>query len=65
MPALIQLVVVDEFGICPLRPAPRGCIDLVGKDAHRSRDRDAFWAKKSSLLSQYKRAEETAVLVNQ
>src|SRR5258706_10878074 len=32
--ALVELVEVDELGIRPLGPAPRGCVDLVGKDAH-------------------------------
>ena len=42
VPAFVELVVVDQFGIRPLRPAPRGCIDLVRKDAHGNRDGDAF-----------------------
>ena len=33
---------MDEFGIRPLRPAPRGWIELVRKDAHGDRDGDAF-----------------------
>src|SRR5438045_7552894 len=33
---------MDKFRIRPLRPAPRSWIELVGKDAHGRRDRDAF-----------------------
>jgi len=35
---LVELVVMDEFGIRPLCPTPWGCIDLVGKDAYGHRD---------------------------
>src|SRR5205823_13264790 len=38
MPALFELVVIDEFGIRPLCPAPRGWIELVRKDAHGNGD---------------------------
>jgi len=37
---LVELVVVNEFGICPLGPASRGGIDLVGEDTHGHRDGD-------------------------
>jgi len=40
--ALGQLVVVDQFGIRPLRPTLRGWIELVRKDAHGDRDPYAF-----------------------
>src|SRR5688572_31566806 len=39
--ALRQLVVMDQLGIGPLRPAPRSRIKLVGEHAHRNRDGDA------------------------
>ena len=42
VPAFVELVVVDEFGIRPLRPAPRGWIEFVREDAHGNRDGDAF-----------------------
>ena len=44
VPALLDLVVMDEFRIRPLRPTPRGRIELVRKDAHGNRDGggDAF-----------------------
>ena len=42
VPALVELVVMDEFGIRPLRPAPRGWIEFVREDAHGHRDGDAF-----------------------
>ena len=41
MTAFIKLVVMDQLGIRPLRPAPRRRIDLVGKDAHGDWDLDA------------------------
>src|SRR5437868_619756 len=41
VPALGELVVVDQFGIRPLRPAPRGWIEFVREDAHSHRDGDA------------------------
>jgi hypothetical protein len=37
-----ELVVMDQFGIRPLRPAPRGWIEFVREDAHGNRDGDAF-----------------------
>ena len=37
-PPLSCFVVVDQVGIRPLRPAPRGRIELVGEDAHSHRD---------------------------
>ena len=45
MSALGQLVVVDQFGIRLLCPAPRGWIELVREDAHGNRDADAFDAE--------------------
>jgi len=42
VPALVELVVMDEPGIGPLRPAPRRMVLLVGKDAHRNGDRDVL-----------------------
>src|SRR5882762_5986186 len=42
VPAFGELVVIDEFGKCPLRPAPRGWIELVREDAHGNWDGDAF-----------------------
>src|SRR5215213_5941124 len=45
VPALVELVVVDEVGIRPLRPAARGLILLVRKDAYRNRDGDVLGAK--------------------
>src|SRR3954452_25134030 len=33
VPAPVDLVVVDEVGVCLLRPAPRSLVDLVGEDA--------------------------------
>src|SRR5438876_9581689 len=42
VPALVELVVMDELGIRPLRPSPRRIVDLVRKDAHRHRDGDVL-----------------------
>src|SRR5258708_12452052 len=50
VPALVQLVVMDEFGIRPLCPTPRGCIDLVWKDPHRNRVGDVLGVKKRYLF---------------
>src|SRR5438132_7781632 len=47
--ALVELVVMDELGIGALRPAPRGRIDLVWKDAHGNRDGDVFRGEKIEL----------------
>jgi hypothetical protein len=41
--------VVNQFGIGSLCPAPRGCIELIGKDALGSRDRDTFRGKEGQL----------------
>ena len=38
----VELVVVDQFGIRPLRPTARAQIDLVRKGAYGNRDGDAF-----------------------
>jgi hypothetical protein len=45
MPALVELVVIDEVGIGLLRPSPRRMVDLVRKDAQRNRDCDVLWAQ--------------------
>src|SRR5215208_494203 len=38
--AFIVLVVIDQFGISLLCPAPRRWIEFIRKDAHGNRDRD-------------------------
>ena len=38
----VEPVVVDQFRIRPLCPAPRGWIEFVREDAHGNRDGDAF-----------------------
>src|SRR6266550_1992588 len=45
VPALVELVVMDELGIRPLRPAPRCSDDLVRKEAHGNRDGDVLGTK--------------------
>src|SRR5215213_1628463 len=42
VPALVELVVMDELGIRSLGPAARGLILLVRKDAYRNRDGDVL-----------------------
>ena len=42
MSTLGKLVVINEFRISLLRPAPRGRIEFVREDAHGDRDGDAF-----------------------
>src|ERR1700680_5237014 len=42
VPAFGEPVVVNEFGIRPLCPAPRGWIEFVREEAHGNRDGDAF-----------------------
>jgi hypothetical protein len=64
--ALVELVVVDELGIRPLRPAPRRWIELVGEDAHGNRDGDAFGIEiPFAPVLPIETAAETAVFVNQ
>ena len=50
VPALVDLVVVDEFGIRPLRPTPRGLILLARKDAHGNRNGDALGVEEAALV---------------
>ena len=42
MPAFVDPVVMNELGIRPLCPTPRGWIEFVREDAHGNRDGDAF-----------------------
>jgi hypothetical protein len=46
----VELVVVDEFGIRPLRPTSRAQIDLVGKGAYGNRDGNAFDTEKREFV---------------
>jgi hypothetical protein len=46
--ALVDLVVMDELGICPLRPPPRA-LRLVRGGVDGDRDCDVLGAKKASL----------------
>src|SRR4029077_9421915 len=50
MPALGELVVMDQLGKRPLRPASWSRIEFVGKDAHRGRNNDASDAEKRITL---------------
>src|SRR5215204_6346871 len=50
MPAFVELVVMDEFGIGLLCPTPRHLIELVRKDAHRYRDGDALRGEEVELV---------------
>src|SRR6202023_347197 len=42
VPAFVELIVVDQFWIRPLRPTARAQIDLVRKGAYGNRDGNAF-----------------------
>ena len=48
--ALVELVVIYEFGIRLLCPTPRCLIELVRKDAHGNRDGDALDGEKGELV---------------
>jgi len=50
VPAFVELVVMDEFGIRALCPAPRSFIELVGKDAHGNRDGDVLWVEEAEPI---------------
>src|SRR5580692_6600299 len=50
MAAFGELVVMDQFGIRPFRPASRGGIEFVWKDAHGGRDNDASDAEERITL---------------
>jgi hypothetical protein len=52
VPALVDLVVVDEVGVGPLGPAARRLVLLAGKDARGHRDGHALALKKPPLYSQ-------------
>src|SRR5258706_6750966 len=47
--AFLDLVVVDELGIRPLRPAPRSLIELIRKGSHRDGDGDVFRSEEGEL----------------
>jgi hypothetical protein len=51
VPALVELVVVDELRIRTLCPTARGWIELVGKDAHGNGNADVFRARRASEKS--------------
>jgi hypothetical protein len=65
VPALVELVVVDELGIRPLCPAPRTRADVIRKALTATGIATPFGAQKAILFSQYRREEETAVFVSQ
>ena len=50
VPALVELVVVDELGIGRSAQLPRHCVELVGEDAHGHRDRDALRVEEAELV---------------
>jgi hypothetical protein len=47
--AFVELVVVDQIGISPLRPTPWSLVQLVREDAHGNRDGDAFDSEERNL----------------
>src|SRR5437867_12232035 len=50
VPAFVELVVVDQFGIRPLRPTARAQVDLVRKGAYGNRDGNALDTEKRELV---------------
>src|SRR3984957_3490550 len=50
VPALGELVEVNELGVRPLRPAPRSRKEFVGENAYGGRDNDALNAKERITL---------------
>src|SRR5689334_10805365 len=50
VPALVELVVMDEVGIGLLGPAPRHLIELVRKDAYGYGDGDALRVEEAELV---------------
>src|SRR5215469_7759135 len=50
VPTLFSPAVVNEFGVGPLRPAPRSLILLSRKHGHCHRDRDTFDVEKAALV---------------
>src|SRR4051812_11007622 len=52
VPALVELAEIDQFGIRALCPAPRGCVDLIGEDGDRNRDRDVLGIEEARLRRQ-------------
>src|SRR6185369_7168220 len=50
MPALLNLVVVDELRIRPLGPTPRSLIDLIEEGAHGDRDGDTRRGEEGKLV---------------
>ena len=65
MPALVELVVVNELGIGALGPAARSLILLAGKNTHRHRNLNALGIEEPALYSQYRRDADTPVFVSQ
>ena len=65
MSAFVELVVMDEFGIGPLCPAPRGWIEFVREDAHGNRDGDAFGVEIPEFVLPIETGAGSAVFVNQ
>src|SRR4051812_6600956 len=50
VPALVELVVMDQVGIRLLCPTPRHLIELVREDAHGYRDRYALRVEEAELV---------------
>ena len=53
VPAFIELVVVDEFGIRPLRPAPRSWIQLFNNGASLYQVQHALGHKDQRMSARY------------
>src|SRR5215813_10190232 len=48
--ALLDLVVIEQFGICPLRPAAWSLVLLAGEDSHGHRDLDTLGIEEAALV---------------
>src|SRR5687768_12521742 len=48
--AFVELVVVDELRVCPLRPAPRCLVLLAGEHAHGHGNGDALGVEETALV---------------
>jgi IstB-like ATP binding protein len=61
----VELVVMDQFGIRPLCPAPRGWIEFVREDAHGKLGYVPLAEVAAELLFQViaERAEKAAIIV--
>ena len=64
--ASVELAVIDELGVGPLGPTPRGLILFAGEYAHGNRDGDTLGVEEAALVFPIEaRRGETPVFVSQ